>query len=320
MTDRFSFDRFVSVIRAKRLLFILVALVAFALAALFSSPLFMKPRYRSMAIVYPVNLTNYSIETRADQLLQLFESNSIRDSLIDRFRLMEHYGLDTNLYAGKNTLFNLFRERVEVSKTRYESVQVEITDEQPIMARNMVQAMLDQVNLLARRLQREKSEEVLIIAAHALDNARVKLDSLEARLSFLRSSSGLLVYETQTQELTKGYVRMLTRGGTQGQKEEVLRMMKELEVKGGEFKSLTDLGGMFRTQYNQALLDKERAVNDMTKELTYTNVVVYPEVPDKKVYPVRWLIVLFAVVSASMLCFILVIWREPSLLNGPRRI
>ncbi|MBL0043989.1 MAG: hypothetical protein IPP33_06170 [Flavobacteriales bacterium] len=54
------------------------------------------------------------------------------------------------------------------------------------------------------------------------------MDSLEARLSYLRSSSGLLVYESQTQELTKGYVRLLTRGGTQAQKEEVLSMMKEL--------------------------------------------------------------------------------------------
>ncbi|MBL0043988.1 MAG: hypothetical protein IPP33_06165 [Flavobacteriales bacterium] len=41
----------------------------------------------------------------------------------------------------------------------------------------------------------------------------------------------------------------------------------------------------------------------------------YPEVPDKKVYPVRWLIVLVSVLSASLLCFLLVVLREPALLG-----
>ncbi|MBK9759830.1 MAG: hypothetical protein IPO90_07620 [Flavobacteriales bacterium] len=59
---------------------------------------------------------------------------------------------------------------------------------------------------------------------------------------------------------------MLTRGGTQAQKEEVLSMMKELETKGGEFKvSLTS--AECSAQYNQALQDKEHVVADMTKEL-----------------------------------------------------
>lgn len=320
MRDQFSFMRFLQVLSSKRRLFLGVALAALGLSALISSPWVMKPRYRSMAIVYPVNLNSYSIETRADQLLQLLESNSIRDSILLRFDLAKHYRLDTAFKGGRAALYNLFLERLEISKTRFESVQIEVADEDPTMARDIVQAILDQVDLLARRLQREKSEEVLLIADNALRNASKKLDSLESRLSFLRNSSGLLVYESQTQELTKGYVRLLTRGGTQAQKEEVLRMMKELETKGGEFKSLTDLGGMFRAQYNQALLNKENVVNDLTKVLTYTNVVLYPEVPDKKIYPVRWLIVLVSVLSASLLCFLLVVLREPALLGREQPI
>ncbi|MBK8341327.1 MAG: hypothetical protein IPK99_15680 [Flavobacteriales bacterium] len=34
--------------------------------------------------------------------------------------------------------------------------------------------------------------------------------------------------------------------------------------------------------------------SDVSKELTYTNVVGYPEVADRKVFPVRWLIVLIS--------------------------
>jgi hypothetical protein len=51
-------------------------------------------------------------------------------------------------------------------------------------------------------------------------------------------------------------------------------------------------------------------VNDVTKELTYTNVVVYPEVSDKKVFPVRWVIVSSVTFSALFLCFVLLLWRD----------
>lgn len=310
MDDRFTFERFFAVFARHWRLFLGVALVAGVLSTVLSGPRFIHPRYRSTAIVYPVNLTSYSIETRADQLLQLLQSNSIRDSVVQRFHLAEHYKLDTARQGGRNALYNLYNERVEVSKTRFESVQVEVTDEDPRLAREMVQMILDQVNLLARRLQREKSHEVLVIAENALRDAKAKLDSVEARLAILRNTNGLLVYESQTQELTKGYTRLLTRGGTQAQKQELLDLLKQLETYGGEFKSLTDLSGMFRVQYNQALIDKEHAVNDITKELTYTSTVVYPEVPDKKVYPVRWLILLISVVSTTFLCYVLVLLRE----------
>jgi len=39
-------------------------------------------------------------------------------------------------------------------------------------------------------------------------------------------------------------------------------------------------------------------------------VVIYPEVSDKKVYPVRWLIVAIAFASSMALCFVLMVLRD----------
>jgi capsule polysaccharide export protein KpsE/RkpR len=310
MADELSFKRFAALIAKHARLFLVVAAVVIALAAIFSGPRFMKPRYRSMATVYPVNLNSYSIETRTDQLLQLLRSNSIRDSLIKQFDLMHVYELDTTRTGGYFALYNEFLERVEISKTQYESVMIEVVDEDPVRARDMVNAMLTQANLLARRLQREKSYELLHIAEKALGHERHKMDSVEARLDTLRKTSGLLAYETQAKELTKGYVRLLGSGSSQGQRDQVLAMIKELETKGGEFRQLTEMSNLFRSNYDRLLTQHEQVVNDVTKELTYTNVIVYPEVSDKKVYPVRWLVVLMSTTSAMLLCFLLLLWRE----------
>ncbi|MEO8590736.1 MAG: hypothetical protein ABI432_15280 [Flavobacteriales bacterium] len=310
MSTDLTFGAALNVVRRHVRLFLLVGGVAALLSGYLSGPTFIKPKYMSTATVYPVNLSSYSIETRTDQLLQLLGSNSIRDSLIARFDLPRKYEVDTTATGGYFSLYNEFNDRVEISKTRYESVQIEIVDEVPRDARDMVNAMLDQVNLLARRLQREKSYEVLEIAERSLSNEKYKLDSVEARLDTLRRNAGLLEYESQVKELTKGYVRMLGSGASQGQKDAVLRMIKELEEKGGEFNELTELSKMFRLNYDRLLTEYERVVNDVTKLLTYTNVVVYPEVSDKKVYPVRWLIVVTATASTMFLCFVLLLWRE----------
>jgi len=303
------FERYFQLLRRKWKLLGLVAVLAIVITMILRGPTFIRPRFVSRAVVYPVNLTSYSIETRTDQLLQLLESNSIRDSLIAVFDLARHYRLKPGVPGAKFNLYNEFNERITIGKTRFESVEIEVIDESPDTAQAIVSEMLNQVNLLARRLQREKSYEVLAIAKRAMNHERAKLDSVEAKLKVMRQESGLLAYESQTEELTKGYVRMLTRGG--GDRTKVEAMIAELQKTGGDFRQLTALSDLFRANYDKLLSEHERAVNDVTKELTYVNVVVHPEVPDRKMYPIRWLIVAIGTASAVFLAFVLLLMRKP---------
>jgi capsule polysaccharide export protein KpsE/RkpR len=310
MASELTFAHYLKIAQRNWKTMSLVAVVSAVIAVVASSPTFMPPRYLSRATVYPVNLNSYSIETRTDQLLQLLQSNSIRDSLIMQFDLATVYDVDTTVNGGYFALYNEFNDRVEINKTNFESVRIEIVDEDPVRARDLVNAMLKQVNLLARRLQREKSNELLVIAERSLVHAQAKLDSVEARLDTLRVRDGILDYESQVRELTKGYMRMIQSGAPVSRIEEVQGLMKDMEEKGGEFRQLMELSNFFRANYDRLLTEYERMVNDVTKELTYTNVVVYPEVSDKKVYPVRWLILLLTTVSAVFLSFLLLIWRD----------
>ena len=310
MAGEITIGRYAEVARRNWKTLALVAITAAVVATIASMPVFMPPKYMSRATVYPVNLNSYSIETRTDQLLQLLESNSIRDSLIKNFELHEVYDMDTTRQGGYFALYNEFKDRVEIRKTTYESVHIEIVDEDPRRARDLVNAMLDQANLLARRLQREKSYELLAISERSLAHAREKMDSVEKRLDTLRAKEGILDYYSQVKELTKGYMRMIESGAPKTRIDEVQGLIRDLERHGGEFRELSELSNLFRTNYDKLLTEYERVVNDVTKELTYTNVIVYPEISDKKVYPIRWLILLLSVVSSVFLAYLLLIWRD----------
>ena len=152
----------------------------------------------------------------------------------------------------------------------------------------------------------------MTIIQNDLKNTRIRMDSVERRLNELRSGSGLLDYKSQAKELTKGYVKSIGgNSGTKG-KEEISTMMRSLEQNGGEFHRLFKLNDLLIKEYGNKQSDERHAMMDVSKVLTYTNVVVYPEVSDKKVYPIRWLIVLVATGMAVLLCYILVFLRDRS--------
>ncbi len=143
-------------------------------------------------------------------------------------------------------------------------------------------------------------------------NTRQRLDSVENRMDELRRNHGLLDYYTQTKELTKGYMKAITGGGSKAHREEIEGMLRSLEKSGGEYHQLSDLDNMLIQEYGRKQAEERQALMDVSKVLTYTNVVVYPEVSDKKVYPIRALIVLAATAMAVLLCYILVFLRDRS--------
>src|SRR4051812_47029518 len=74
---------------------LVVGLISLAASVIFTSPAFIKPKYKSFAIVYPSNLIAYSTESATEQMLQLAQSYDIRNKIIRTFNLYQHYDIDT---------------------------------------------------------------------------------------------------------------------------------------------------------------------------------------------------------------------------------
>ena len=58
-----------------------IVLIAAVLAAIFSGSAFITPKFKSFAVVYPANIAPYSDENETEQMLQVFQSNDIADSI-----------------------------------------------------------------------------------------------------------------------------------------------------------------------------------------------------------------------------------------------
>jgi len=289
-------------------LIILIAL-AIAFAILFSSPWFIKPMYKSSAVLYPSNLIPYSSETPTELMLQIFRSDDIKNSLIEKFDLALHYGIDKNDKYCHTRLIREFESNVDIRKTEYESVVIEILDSDPKIACNMIKEMVNLFNKKARGMQREKSEEVLKIATDRLNNKQVQIDTLQKKLNEIWVNYGILDSKVQTKELTRQYYKMFSNTG-KSNTNSANSTMEPLKTKGGDFILLNDMFDAATSAYAKLKEEYENALRDATKELTYTNYISSPVPSDKKTYPIRWLIVVITGLATFTLALLIIILIE----------
>ena len=142
---------------------LIVFLVSIILSSLFSSSIFIKPKYESSAIIYPSNLIPYSSETPTEQMLQLFRSDYIMDGIIKKFNLCYHYNIDSSKTHYRSTLKKAYETNVSIDKTQYESVVINVLDIEAETACEIVKEMINLFNLKVRNLQRDKTKEIIKI-------------------------------------------------------------------------------------------------------------------------------------------------------------
>ena len=290
---------------------VVIAIVAVLLGILFSSPIFITPKYKSYAIAYPHNIAPYSDESETEQMLQLLQSKDIIDSVIKKFDLAKHYNVDSNFKYFYSTIYYEFGQNISITKTPFESVNITVLDKDPLMANNIVLAMIHFYNLKVRKTHNDKYLEVIRMYEAIIDKKQAHIDSLKHQLYLFSTKYGLIDYDVQALEITKGYLRtVMGATSTSINQKEVLRLKKNIEEHGGELIELVESIRNEAQNFSMLKVDYENAVRFYTDELSYANIVTPPYPADKKAYPVRWLIVAFTLIATIFLTIIIILIIE----------
>ncbi len=287
-----------------------VVLVAAVLAAVFSGPRFITPRYKSYAVVYPDNIWSYSKESTTEQMIQIFQSQGIVDSMIRKFHLGHHYKIDPHYKYYLTELLRQYHENVSISKTSYEAVNVSVLDKNPDTAKLMVDALLYFFNRKVRSMQEEKHREQAEAFKRQLQRETFTMDSIKNRLRELGTQKGIFEYDYQSQQIMMAYLRNVQSGPEAVNSKEAKRLAENMGKYGGELVQLINLLEQEAKIYAKVKLNYENEYRKSVARVTYTNVVSRPYVPDKKAYPIRWLIVAVAVVAAFVLALVVISFVE----------
>lgn len=268
--------------------------------------LLIPPMYKSTAVVYPANIEPFSAETKTEQMMQMLQSSYIADKIIDQYDLYNHYDIDKEQNHHYTTIIRKFKSNVNFTKTEFESVQIDVFDQNADTACNITKSILDLYNDKTLRLNREKSIEWMNLYKSEMDKKKVEMDSLENELNTLREKYGLLDYKAQVKEVTKRSLRATK----PAEKQRLDTLLKNLRVKGGQLVSINEHLWRIRGVYNDLKENYEIHVRNVEQEVTYTNIVDAPMPADKKSTPVRWMIVLFSTISAFIFSILAITFIE----------
>lgn len=273
--------------------------------------LFIPEKFKSSAILYPVNLPTFSEESNTEQMLQIVESIDIRKKLFKKFNLGTHYKLDTTAEHYFTNLNKEFEGNVSFSKTEYEAVEIEVYDTDPQLASDMVVAIVDFYNEMVRQMHRDKHEEVVTLKKILLEKVTREIDSLENVKREHQTKYGLFDFGNQSKEATKRYIKLLAEGkGTSQSARQLQEILDNLKKKGIENDEVGSLLWSARNLFNNTKLEYENELIEVAKEITYAQYVTKPFPADKKSTPVRWIIVLFSALGTFLVGVIAIIIAE----------
>ena len=271
-----------------------------------------REKFKSSAVIYPVNTKPYDTETAVEQMLQVLEANDIRDSVINKFNLLQHYDIDSSENKHYYTDAALeFSENISFTKTKYESVEITVLDYSADTALLIANSIIYFYNKKVKGINNASLVEVANTAKSRMIEKKMELDTLEQKMKKLRVNYGILDYENQIRYLgeSKNVTSDLNSPGTDAASTSIIQNLRQ---QGGEFIRLRNDIDQARQVYNATKHEYEVTLRELNRDISYTQLIVKPFKADKKAYPIRWVIVLISVAASMILALTVISFYEQS--------
>lgn len=314
MDNFFDNQRILEIIWKRKMHFLIIGIVAVLLSAVFSGHTFIRPKFKSVARVYPSNIWTMSNESETEQMIEVLNSNDIKFKMFDAFNLADVYEISKEDPKFVTYMLDKYNKNVSVSKTEFETAEIKVMDYDPQRASDMCDSIIQFYNKKVRSLHKQKDKEMVTITQNALDRKYAELAGVEKQLDSLRITTGIISFSEQVPELTRGYMTALANGRGNAPDTKKIDQLYDNFSKDGSKAELLE------ARYNRMLfvIDSLSILHDLhlveyEKEITYSHIVEYPFPADKKSYPVRWLIVMLSTVSAifiGLLTFLVLDYRK----------
>jgi len=279
------------------------------------------PKYKSTVILFPAvtnsiskallsenNLVDQDIlkfgeEEEAEQMLQILNSDQIRDRITAKYNLLDHYEIDKNDKYKMTKLYEEYDDNISFERTEFMSVRISVLDKNAQMAAdiaNDVSAFLDSTK---NRMQKERAKAALRIVEDEYLSLQKEVKLIDDSLTQLRKL-GINDYETQSEVFNDQYAIALTKGDSRAIKAlaEKLNILAEY---GGAYVHLRENLLLSLTRLNLVKSKYQEVKVDAEQNLTHKFVVNHAVKAEKRTYPIRWLIIVVSTITTLLLSVLL---------------
>jgi uncharacterized protein involved in exopolysaccharide biosynthesis len=312
---------------------VILGVAAAILSAFFSSPLFVTPLYRSTVIMYPASsnsisksllnenaiakqdILEFGEDEQTEQMLQILNSNRIRDKVIRKFKLAEHYGIAADSRYHQTRLYDRFESYITYKRTEYMAVKISVLDQDPQMAADIANEIASLLDSVKNDMQKERARQGFKIVESEYVSLSEEIRTMEDSLTKLREL-GVHDYETQAEMMNQQLAMEIAKGNGRGIKalEDKLAVLAKY---GGPYVSIRDALEHEKKQLSYIKARYEEARIDATQDIPQKFVVENAFKSERKAYPIIWIVVILSTIG-TLLAGMLVIFlveRSPAFLQ-----
>lgn len=285
--------------------------------------LVMEERYKSTVVLYPAyaaqvnfednglarnNVLLFGEEEEAEQMLQILQSAKIREEIISWYDLWTHYELDSTAEGAQTDIHEMYEERVNIKRTKYGSVNIEVVDVDPDIAAGMANDIAALYDTVRNEMMIERSYPAFLIMEKEYMETRERLNWLVDTLRSLSTMGVEHPYSASLAEFTRGWATaVIEKPSAVVTFEEKLKMQ---ELYGPVFKGYSEELEELSTQFIEIEAQYKQKKSDYENFLSSKFTVEHAVPADKKSYPVRWLIVVMSTASAFFFAIVLLITMD----------
>jgi uncharacterized protein involved in exopolysaccharide biosynthesis len=305
----------------KRISLIVITTVAIIASIIMS--LRMTDLYKSKVVLFPAPntsvskylLSNYSSgplgllafgeEEQTEQLMQILQSDQLKNRIIQKFDLLNHYEIDPDHKYKYTILYKKMAKYIQIRRTKYMSVVIEVLDKDPVVSANIANEISNLVDTTLNRIQRDRAMLAFSIVEKEYLQMESNIKEMEDSLKVLRSL-GIYDYVAQSGELLEGYSDAVNNNDERAIRffEEKLRVFGKY---GGSYISLSDFVVLEKRNFADLKQKYIQAKVEAEQQLPQKFVVDSASPSDRKDYPKRSLIVMQSALSAFILGYILLL-------------
>lgn len=302
---------------------IIVSIAAALLALIFSSPIFITPLYKSTVVLFPVSsnsvskalltdqpaaksdILEFGEDEQTEQMLQILSSSQIRDKVVQKFNLMEHYQIDAKSKYKYTSLYHQYDNNITFRRTEFMAVKITVLDRDPQMAADIANTISELLDSTKNNMQRERALKGFKIVEQEYNRLQTEINTMEDSLRKIREI-GVFDYESQSEMINQQLAIEIAHGNTRGINalEDKLSLLAKY---GGAYVSLRDMLEHEKKQLSYLKARYEEAKVDAEENLPQKFIVESAYKAERKSYPVRWIIVLVSTISAFLLSILVII-------------
>lgn len=303
----------------------LIIITGIAILLSSATSFLIEPKFRSTVVIFPAsstsvshellnenlvekNILKFGEEEEVEQLMQVLQSDEIRENIVKKYNLFKHYNIDLNAPYPKTKLINKYNSNISIKRTEYMSIDIEVLDKNPDTAANIANDISAYLDTVMNRMQKTRAIKALNIVQNEYNQLKDHVEFLQDSIKKIRAM-GVFDYESQSEVLMDAYAQALAEGRLEGAKK-VEEKLAILAKYGGAYASMRDLL-IYEIEKVSKLESKyQEAKVDVEQDLPHKFIVNRAQPAEKKAYPIRWLIVLVASLSAFLLAMLILIVFE----------